>query len=164
MWKERPHGMDDAEELEIELFAPGFIRGRLESGDSRLARIVDQHIGVAESRCHRLSEGLDLRFAQHVAGQEGQNRLRFRISEANFRDRLGDPVHAKALASAGIGSYEELLRLYSAGPEELRAFIGDGAVLTDDRPLVEFFLSLPPNEGDISTAGLRGDVNRHRVP
>jgi spermidine synthase len=87
-----------------------------------------------------------------------------RLSESSFQNRLADPVHAKALASADVGSYADLLRLYTAGPEELRAFISDGPVLTDDRPLVEFFLSLPSNEGDISTAGLRGDVNRHRVP
>jgi hypothetical protein len=36
--------------------------------------------------------------------------------------------------------------------------------LTDDRPLVEFFLSLPRDEREISLDGLRGDVNRHLRP
>jgi spermidine synthase len=87
-----------------------------------------------------------------------------RLSEARYQERLTGPAHATALAAAGLATYDALLGLYTAGPEELRAFIGDGPRLTDDRPLVEFFLSLPRNEPDISTGGLRGDVNRHRAP
>jgi hypothetical protein len=49
--------------------------------------------------------------------------------------------------------------MYRAGPDELRAFVGPGPLLTDDRPLVEYFLSLPRDrEVDLST--LRGDVRR----
>jgi spermidine synthase len=62
-----------------------------------------------------------------------------RLSESSFQNWLADPVHGKALASADVAGYADLLRLYTAGPEELRAFIGDGPVLTEDRPLVEFF-------------------------
>jgi spermidine synthase len=86
-----------------------------------------------------------------------------RLSEANYRARLEDPAVAAALESQ-VGTFADLARLYTAGPEELRLFIGDGPVLTDDRPIVEFFLSLPQQEGDISLAGLRGDVARHVVP
>jgi hypothetical protein len=35
--------------------------------------------------------------------------------------------------------------MYAAGPEELAQFVGVGPVLTDDRPVVEYFLSLPSN-------------------
>jgi MFS family permease len=87
-----------------------------------------------------------------------------RLSEARYRERLADSVHADALAAAGLGRYDDLLRLYTAGAEELRAFVGEGPALTDDRPVVEFFRSLPENERDISVAGLRGDVTRLRVP
>lgn len=34
-------------------------------------------------------------------------------------------------------------RLYVAGPDALRAFVGDGPLLTDDKPVIEYFLSLP---------------------
>jgi spermidine synthase len=87
-----------------------------------------------------------------------------RLSEARYRERLADSVHADALAAAGLGRYDDLLRLYTAGAEELRAFVGEGPTLTDDRPVVEFFRSLPENERDVSVAGLRGDVKRHVVP
>lgn len=40
-----------------------------------------------------------------------------------------------------------LKRIYSAGPEEIREFLGnDGPLLTDDKPVIEYFLSLPKND------------------
>ena len=40
-----------------------------------------------------------------------------------------------------------LKRIYSAGPEEIREFLGDsGPLLTDDKPVFEYFLSLPKND------------------
>ena len=66
-----------------------------------------------------------------------------------------------ALRDAGFDSFEELLSNYVAGPDEMRAFVGDGPVLTDDLPLVEYFLSLP-RDRPIDIRGLRGDV-RPRV-
>jgi spermidine synthase len=46
-----------------------------------------------------------------------------------------------------------LKRIYSAGPEEIREFVGDGPILTDDKPVIEYFLSLP--KGD-EPGGYRG--------
>ena len=40
-----------------------------------------------------------------------------------------------------------LKRIYVAGPTEVDAFIGDGPILTDDRPAIEYFLSLPKKDG-----------------
>jgi hypothetical protein len=40
-----------------------------------------------------------------------------------------------------------LKRIYTAGPDEARAFAGDGPLLSDDRPVIEYFLSLPKNDG-----------------
>ncbi|MBY0492586.1 MAG: fused MFS/spermidine synthase [Cyanobacteria bacterium] len=39
-----------------------------------------------------------------------------------------------------------LKRIYVAGPEEIREFLGDGPVLTDDKPVIEYFLSLPKHD------------------
>jgi len=67
----------------------------------------------------------------------------------------------EALKDAGFESFEKLLGNYVAGPDEMRAFVGDGPVLTDDLPLVEYFLSLP-RDRPIDIRTLRGDV-RTRV-
>ena len=50
-----------------------------------------------------------------------------------------------------------LKRIYTADADAARAFAGDGPVLSDDRPVIEYFLSLPKNDapggytGPIST-------------
>ena len=84
------------------------------------------------------------------------SRRPFRLFRAEFDRKLADPVYREALASVGLRSFDDLTRLYTAGPNEMRAFVGDGPLLTDDRPAVEYFLSLPRETGDRS--GLRGDV------
>jgi spermidine synthase len=65
-----------------------------------------------------------------------------------------------ALRESGIDSFDKLLANYVAGPNEMRAFVGDGPILTDDLPLVEYFLSLP-RDRPIDISGLRGDVRSH---
>ena len=42
-----------------------------------------------------------------------------------------------------------------AGPDSLRQFIGEGPILTDDRPLLEYYLSLPRYERPLNLSGLR---------
>lgn len=81
------------------------------------------------------------------------------LRETDFEwKRLARP---EALAESGITSFEQLKQAYVAGPEEMRAFVGEGPILTDDMPLVEYFLSLPRGQ-DIDVSGLRGAV-RSRV-
>jgi spermidine synthase len=46
-----------------------------------------------------------------------------------------------------------LKRIYSAGPDEIREFVGDGPILTDDKPVIEYFLSLPKHH---EPGGYRG--------
>ena len=51
-----------------------------------------------------------------------------------------------ALDEVGLDSFETLTSWYMAGPDELRRFVGDGPLLTDDRPLVEYHRSLPAGD------------------
>ena len=62
-----------------------------------------------------------------------------------------------ALRELGVTTFDQLKRAYVAGPEEMRAFVGEGPILTDDLPLVEYFLSLPRDK-NIDVSGLRGRV------
>ncbi len=54
---------------------------------------------------------------------------------------------------------DTLRRLYIAGPDALRAFVGDGPLLTDDRPVIEYFLSLPRNDPPPDLDPLRGTID-----
>ncbi|HYN09542.1 MAG TPA: fused MFS/spermidine synthase [Vicinamibacterales bacterium] len=77
-----------------------------------------------------------------------------------FEEKLSRPATRSALSLIDITSFESLLGQYTAGPEQLRAFLGPGLILTDDRPLVEYHRSLPPNEPPIDTGSLRDDAQR----
>lgn len=63
-----------------------------------------------------------------------------------FARRLAEPGVREALAPLGVTDYATLAALHRADGRALRAFVGEGPVLTDDRPLVEYFLSLPAGD------------------
>ncbi len=77
-----------------------------------------------------------------------------------FQAKLLQEGTRRALASVDLASFEALLRGYTAGPDELRAFVGPGPILTDDHPRVEYHRSLPANEPEIDTSRLRSDPAR----
>ena len=65
-----------------------------------------------------------------------------RIDPGDFEARLADPATRAAMESVGIVDATSLAGLYTAGPDELRAFVGPGPVLDDDHPRVEYFRTL----------------------
>jgi spermidine synthase len=72
------------------------------------------------------------------------------------------PETREALDAVGLKSFDDLRRWFTAGPDEMRAFVGDGPILTDDRPLVEYHHRLPRPEEQppLNLSSLKGDVAR----
>ncbi|HSE96995.1 MAG TPA: fused MFS/spermidine synthase [Blastocatellia bacterium] len=83
-----------------------------------------------------------------------------RLDPASIEQNL---ERSRTLDAFKGGSVETVLSLYSAGPAEMRQFAGDGPLLTDDRPLIEYFISLPGADNSGDAAILRGDVMRHVI-
>jgi spermidine synthase len=84
--------------------------------------------------------------------------------DAGALDRLrAEPVTRDALDAIGLTSFDVLRSWYTAGPDEMRAFVGDGPILTDDRPMVEYHHWLPPPDAQppLHLSSLKGDVMRH---
>jgi spermidine synthase len=81
------------------------------------------------------------------------------LRRRDFEWKLQLPGRTRGVHDLGVRTFEELLALYKAGPDELRAFVGPGPILTDDQPLVEYFLSLP-RDHDADLRPLKGDVRR----
>jgi spermidine synthase len=81
-----------------------------------------------------------------------------RIDVAAFERKLGDPATRAVLDEFNLGSVNNLLGQFVAGPEMLRALIGEGQMTTDDKPLVEYFLSRPTVEGPMDLSDFQGDV------
>ncbi|MDO8681114.1 MAG: fused MFS/spermidine synthase [Acidobacteriota bacterium] len=76
-------------------------------------------------------------------------------------DRLrSDPATRDALDAIGLTGFDVLRSWYTAGADEMRAFVGAGPVLTDDRPLVEYSHWLPDEQPPLDLASLKGDVSR----
>jgi spermidine synthase len=79
-------------------------------------------------------------------------------------DRLRQhPVTREALDAVGLTGFDVLRSWYTGGAAEMRAFVGDGPILTDDRPLVEYhhFLPRPDDQPPLDLSLLRGDIARH---
>jgi len=64
------------------------------------------------------------------------DRARF---EAKVRDR---PALRAMLERHGVATFDQLVARYTNGPDGVRAVVGDGPRLTDDRPLIEYWRSL----------------------
>ncbi len=72
------------------------------------------------------------------------------VSRRAYEERRVDPDF-RALFD---WDYDMLVRGYVAGPPDIAAWVGDGAILIDDRPLIEYFLSLPEDESPLSLLAL----------
>jgi spermidine synthase len=81
------------------------------------------------------------------------------LNQAAFDAKLLDPETRAVLLGVGLGSFEALRSWYAAGPREMRAYVGDGPRLTDDRPLVEYHRSLPPDPRPLDLSTIRGSVD-----
>jgi len=86
-----------------------------------------------------------------------------RLRRSDFERKLHTAGGAQGFHDLNVESFERLRAAFTAGPDELRAFVGDGPLLTDDKPVVEYFLSLP-RDRDVDTSPLKGDVDRYVVP
>jgi spermidine synthase len=74
------------------------------------------------------------------------------LDRAAFERKLQDPRARDAMQSVGIPDFDTLLAKYTADPDAMRAFVGDGPLLTDDRPRLEYsrYLGLVPQPPDLS--------------
>jgi hypothetical protein len=84
-----------------------------------------------------------------------------RISREQYEQKRTDATVLFGLSQVRLDSFEALLQRYTAGPEEMRRFVGDGPILTDDRPLLEYFRSLEGPDRPLDLSGLKGDVRTH---
>jgi spermidine synthase len=71
------------------------------------------------------------------------------IDRAAFDRKLRDPQTAAAMQEIGVSGFDDLLAMFTADASALRKFVGLGQTLTDDRPMLEYFLSLPAGDSMI---------------
>jgi spermidine synthase len=119
------------------------IRGVLNPGG-----VVLQWVMADSDAAYRLTARTFLRAFPHATAWAGGGLLigtvePLELRRRDFESKLLRPHFARALRDLNVTTFEDLSTLYTAGPDALREFDGDGDILTDDRPLLEYFLSLP---------------------
>jgi spermidine synthase len=80
------------------------------------------------------------------------------LDRADFDRKVADPATREYYAAANLGSFAALLYHYSAGPDDVRAAIGDGPLLTDDHPRIEYFRSLDVDPAPANPSKITGHV------
>ena len=68
------------------------------------------------------------------------------LDESSIARRFSQPGVRDAAAPTGLTGPETLLGLYSGDGATFRRSVGEGPILTDDRPLTEYFRSAPGTE------------------
>jgi spermidine synthase len=77
-----------------------------------------------------------------------------RVDPAAFERASRVPELAAAMRAAGLDTPERLQAWHTAGPAQLRRFAGEGEILTDDRPLAEYYLSFGGPSRPVDLSGL----------
>jgi spermidine synthase len=83
------------------------------------------------------------------------------LDRAEIEAKMQRPEIRDDLKLTGLDTFQSLLSFYTAGPDEMKRFAGDGPILTDDRPMAEYFLSLPEGTGQLDLEELTSDVMQH---
>lgn len=80
-----------------------------------------------------------------------------RLNRESFERKLHDPETREIFEAVGLGTFENLVAHYVGGRDQAVAYVGDGPLLRDDRPVIEYFISLP-------RAGRPADAEQMRAP
>lgn len=79
------------------------------------------------------------------------------LSRSRIEAMLANPEGRKMLALINVENFDHLVKMFRANPEAIRAYLGEGPILTDDKPSLEYFASLPPGERDLTR--IARDIN-----
>ncbi|MEO6212526.1 MAG: fused MFS/spermidine synthase [Vicinamibacterales bacterium] len=83
------------------------------------------------------------------------------LSRSRIEALLATPQTHDLLGLMNVGTFDHLERMFRGSTADIRAYLGEGPVLSDDRPLLEYFESLPAIERDLTKIGRRaGDLIR----
>ena len=68
--------------------------------------------------------------------------------------KLADPAWRPVLQHAGVTSWDGLAALFTGGSEQIRQVAAGAPLLTDDRPRLEYYRTLPPDDSGWSGSAL----------
>jgi spermidine synthase len=75
------------------------------------------------------------------------------LSRSRIESLLAAPQTRDVLKLMNVETFDHLERMFRAGTADIRAYLGQAPVLSDDRPRLEYFASLPPIQRDLTKIG-----------
>jgi spermidine synthase len=72
------------------------------------------------------------------------------LSRSRVESLLAAPQTRDLLKLMNVETFEHLERMFRASTSDIRAYLGDGPVLCDDQPQLEYFASLPQIPRDLT--------------
>jgi hypothetical protein len=79
------------------------------------------------------------------------------LSRARFDAMLADAGMRRVLQLMNVERFDHLARMFRANPAQARELAASGPPLTDDRPVIEYFVRLPP-EPPVPLGETRADI------
>jgi spermidine synthase len=72
------------------------------------------------------------------------------VSESRLTALLADGPSRDALRLMHVETFDHLLRMFRARRTDVETWIGSGPILSDDRPVLEYFTEIPTAERDVA--------------
>lgn len=89
------------------------------------------------------------------------------ISRSALARKFEHPQTRSSLLEVKLQSPEQVLKMYTGSREEIAAYVGDGPIISDDRPLIEYFRSSEEMQEVVTLGRIQRDLRdyfRNRTP
>jgi spermidine synthase len=89
------------------------------------------------------------------------------ISRAALARKFQQPQTRASLLEVKLQSPEQVLKMYTGNRDEVVAYVGDGPIISDDRPLIEYFRSSQEMQEVVTLGRIQRDLReyfRNRTP
>ncbi len=81
-----------------------------------------------------------------------------RVSPEAFARISAQAQVGQLFEGIGLRRFDDLLGMYVGGRDQVMAYVGEGPMLRDDRPVIEYFLSMPGRGVPVDPSKLSGPV------
>jgi hypothetical protein len=81
------------------------------------------------------------------------------LREADFALKLAYPQVQAALVDSGLGTFDVLVKQYFTNRTQIERYLGDGPMLRDDKPVTEYFLSMPTDSKPVDLTPFAGQAS-----
>lgn len=83
------------------------------------------------------------------------------ISREAIARKFAEPQTRSSLMEIGLRGVDDVLKMYTGSRDEVQAYVGDGPVISDDQPLIEYFRSSQEMQEVVTLGRIQRDLHEH---